>query len=60
MIILKTLCIKCGNDNIDWKKHDERDELVSCFKCHSLYEIDFSLISVSTTESLKTTLVNKD
>ena len=53
MLILNTFCVKCGYENTDWKKYDDKDELVSCYKCHSLYEIDFSLISVYSTENIK-------
>ena len=53
MLILNTFCVKCGYENIDWKKHDDKDELISCYKCHSLYETDFSLISVHSTENIK-------
>lgn len=55
MLILKTFCVKCGNDNTDWKKYADKDELITCFKCNTLYEIDFSLITVTTTESLRST-----
>lgn len=59
MIIVKTFCVKCGNDNIDWRTHNDKDELVTCIKCHTLYETDFSLISVTTPEILKTIVTNK-
>ena len=51
--VLKTLCIKCGHENTDWKRSDESDELISCFKCHSLYEVGTTLISVNSAESLR-------
>ena len=51
--IFKTFCIKCGNENIDWKRSDESAELISCFKCHALSETDTTLISVTSTESLR-------
>lgn len=51
--ILTSLCINCGAENIDWKKHHEAPELVSCYKCHSLYESDCNLISIDTVDSLR-------
>jgi hypothetical protein len=52
--VLKTLCINCGYENTDWKRSDESEELISCYKCHSLYESDTCLIEVSSVESLRT------
>lgn len=59
MLLLKTFCTKCGNENVDWKKYDEKDQLVTCNKCNTLYETDFSLISVDTPEILKTIVTDK-
>ena len=51
--ILTSLCTNCGAENVDWKEHYDTAELVACYTCHSLYELDCNLISINTVEAYK-------